>query len=83
MIEKKIDDLGRIVLPSTFRHKLGIAHGDTVNITISKTCMTIAPSNTKCVVCQKVISANKNLNLCPDCIRAVKEIQAKKQDTNK
>ncbi len=76
MIEKKIDDLGRIVLPATFRHRLGLDHGDAVNITVSSTCIMISPSKIKCAVCKKTIAANGKSNLCPDCILAVKEYQA-------
>ena len=73
-IEKKIDKLGRIVLPIEFRDKLGIKNNTSVFISLNEDSISIFASESKCALCKNVIPQNKDVKLCKTCIEKIKNL---------
>lgn len=71
-IYKKIDDLGRIVLPISFRRNLGIKAHDRVMLELNGSTITIELSHIKCALCGEKIEENQDLKLCEKCVNIVK-----------
>lgn len=73
-IEKKIDKLGRVVLPSKFRKALHIDTASTVMLYLEDDCIRISAPQKQCALCQKPLEIETNISLCKDCIAKVKAI---------
>lgn len=58
-IVRKVDELGRVVLPKEMRGVLGVEVGDQVDIVIQGSSFVVTPVKSKCVFCNK---ENKNMN---------------------
>ena len=71
-IERKVDKLGRVVLPVGYREHLGLAENSKVNISMENEAILITPVGEKCVMCGSKEEINKSLSLCPHCIERVK-----------
>ena len=71
-IEKEIDSLGRVVIPATFRKKLGIKSNARVLISLEDNIITISPSIKHCALCGKAINKEQTLRICNDCILKIK-----------
>lgn len=72
-IVRRIDDLGRVVLPKEMRRSLKIKDGDPIEIYIKDGVICMEPLSLKCVCCEstdedKLIQVN-GVHMCPDCIR--------------
>ena len=73
-IMRKIDKLGRIVLPMDFRKALGLEKEAEVNVSIIGNTITIKSIGKICKLCGE---SHKNLSvigICPNCIKRVKEL---------
>jgi len=55
---RKVDDLGRIVLPAELRKTLGLKEGSALDITLEDGCVVLSPRQEACVFC----GGNKDLN---------------------
>jgi AbrB family transcriptional regulator, transcriptional pleiotropic regulator of transition state genes len=51
-IERKIDALGRVVIPSEMRQTLGLKVGDTVDIEMQNGVIVLHPLNARCPLCE-------------------------------
>ena len=71
-IEKRIDELGRVVLPAKFRNKLGLNSDARVLISLENNFVIIAPLKNSCIMCGATSDVNENVRLCVDCIKKVK-----------
>ena len=71
-IERRIDKLGRIVLPIGYRNKLGLADNAKVNILLMDNTILITPARKRCLMCGNEEDINKQLRLCTSCIERVK-----------
>ncbi len=71
-IEKDIDSLGRVVIPSRFRKKLGITQNSTVLVSVEDGDIIISPIERYCALCGEAISEKKEIRLCRSCIDLVK-----------
>ena len=71
-IVRKIDKLGRIVLPQEFRASLKVGIGSDICIELNNGSMTLTPTQSICGVCGSVITTVRKLRLCDRCISAVK-----------
>ena len=72
-VSRKIDKLGRIVLPMDFRRVLGIEGEAEVCVSINGNAILVKGKNTSCRLCGSVIDVSTNIKLCSDCIKRVRE----------
>ena len=73
-IVRKVDELGRIVLPIELRRTLNIAEKDSLEIYVEDDSIILRKFETRCVFCgnTKNVVEYKGKNICPDCIRDIK-----------
>ena len=74
-IVRKVDELGRIVLPIELRRTLGIEEKDRIEIFVDGESIILRTYQPACIFCDnaKDIINYKGKNICPDCIRAMNE----------
>ena len=74
-IVRKVDELGRIVLPIELRITLGIEEKDRIEIFVDGESIILRKYQPACIFCDnaKDIINYKGKNICPDCIRAMNE----------
>ena len=74
-IVRKVDELGRIVLPIELRRTLGIEEKDRIEIFVDGESIILRKYQPACIFCvnAKDIINYKGKNICPDCIRAMNE----------
>ena len=74
-IVRKVDELGRIVLPIELRRTLGIEEKDRIEIFVDGESIILRKYQPACIFCDnaKDIINYKGKNSCPDCIRAMNE----------
>lgn len=74
-IVRKVDELGRIVLPIELRRTLGIEEKDRIEIFVDGESIILRKYQPACIFCDnaKDIINYKGKNVCPDCIRAMNE----------
>lgn len=74
-IVRKVDELGRIVLPIELRRTLGIEEKDRIEIFVDGESIILRKYRPACIFCDnaKDIINYKGKNICPDCIRAMSE----------
>lgn len=68
-ITKKIDDLGRIVIPIELRERLGIKKQDELEIFISDQQIVLMKDQKSCTFCdsKKMLSKMKDKYICEAC----------------
>ena len=74
-IVRKVDELGRIVLPIELRRTLGIEEKDRIEIFVDGESIILRKYQPACIFCDnaKDIINYKGKNICPDCLRAMNE----------
>lgn len=74
-IVRRVDELGRIVLPIELRRTLDIAVRDAIEIYIDGESVVMKKYNPSCVFCgnAKDVINFKGKNICPACLRQIKE----------
>ena len=72
-IVRKVDDLGRIVLPIELRRSLGIDVKDPIEIYVDDDTIMLRKHDPACVFCgsTKDIISYRNKNVCSDCAKAL------------
>ena len=70
-IVRKVDELGRIVLPMEMRRTLDIAERDAMEIYVDGSSVILKKYKPSCIFCDttKDITLFKGKNICPKCIR--------------
>ncbi len=73
-IVRKVDELGRIVLPIELRRTLDIAERDALEIYVDDATIILKKYQPSCIFCDNVanIVTYKGKNICPDCLRDIK-----------
>lgn len=73
-IVRKVDELGRIVLPIEMRRTLDIAERDSLEIYVDGDSIILKKYQPACIFCEntKDIIIFKGKNICPDCIGKLK-----------
>ncbi|CAN5576615.1 AbrB/MazE/SpoVT family DNA-binding domain-containing protein [soil metagenome] len=76
-IVRKIDELGRIVLPSELRKILGMRHGDELAISVEGDQVILEKRHDLCIFCSSEagVFGFKGRRVCQRCARAVTEAQ--------
>lgn len=74
-IVRKVDELGRIVLPIELRRTLGIEEKDRIETFVDGESIILRKYQPGCIFCDNVkdIIDYKGKYICPDCIRAMTE----------
>lgn len=71
---RKVDELGRIVIPHELRKMLNINNGDLVELGLDGDTMTIQKFYPKCVFCGsgETLSMHKEKYICAQCLQTLK-----------
>lgn len=75
-IVRKIDNLGRIVVPKEIRKVHGWTVGTTMEFYVTEEGMAFKPFVAQCAACRgsmKELVQVKNIHVCKDCLSEVKE----------
>jgi transcriptional pleiotropic regulator of transition state genes len=69
-LPRKVDDLGRVVIPVEFRRLLGIREGDEVEIAMDGDHLVLARVDPGCVFCGGVVGLERVHErwVCADCL---------------
>lgn len=73
-IVRKMDELGRIVLPIELRRTLNIAERDELEIYVEGNAVILRKHRASCVFCGSVkdVRPFKDKNVCPKCLQELK-----------
>ena len=73
---RRIDELGRIVLPIEIRQVLGIKEKDPLEISMIDNGVFIQKNHATCIFCNSTnnLSNYKEKNICKECLSNIKEI---------
>lgn len=73
-IVRKVDELGRIVLPIELRRTLDIAEKDALEIYVDGSTIVLKKFRPSCVFCDssRDLVTYKDKNICPRCLRDLK-----------
>jgi len=74
-IVRKVDELGRIVLPIELRRTLDIAEKDALEIYVDGPTIILKKYEPACIFCDnaKDVKQYKGKNICPDCLVELKK----------
>lgn len=74
-IVRKVDELGRIVLPIELRRTLDIAERDALEIFVSEDTIIMKKYQPTCIFCDgaKAITTYRGKNVCSSCISALND----------
>ena len=77
-IVRKVDELGRIVLPIEMRRTLDIAEKDALEIYVEGSSVILKKYKPSCIFCDsnKDIVVFKGKNVCPKCLKELKNLQS-------
>ena len=75
-IVRKVDELGRIVLPIEMRRTLDIGEKDALEIYVEGSSVILKKYKPSCVFCDatKDITVFKGKTICPKCLKELKEL---------
>ncbi len=73
-IVRKVDELGRIVVPKELRRTLNIDEGTPLEIFTEEDCIILRKYEPGCVFCDSVkdLTVHKGKNICPACLAELK-----------
>ncbi len=71
---RKIDKLGRIVIPMEYRKKAGLEIDDEASITEENGRIIIERKTPSCKICGSEENLNKDFSLCQQCIDKIKNL---------
>ena len=70
-IMRKVDKLGRIVIPMELRKKYKLNEGSSVTFIDNGDGVTVIPSDPFCKICKSKISDSATIPVCDDCIKRI------------
>lgn len=75
-IVRKVDELGRIVLPIELRRTLDIAEKDSLEIYVDGASIVLKKYQPACIFCDDASNVTnfKGKNVCPSCIKELQGI---------
>ncbi|MBC5738090.1 AbrB/MazE/SpoVT family DNA-binding domain-containing protein [Lawsonibacter faecis] len=76
-IVRKVDELGRIVLPIELRRTLDIAEKDNLEIYVDGSSIILKKYQPSCIFCDDArdVINFRGKNICPACLAALSEIK--------
>ena len=74
-IVRKVDELGRIVLPVELRRTLDIAEKDALEIYVDGSSIVLKKYRPSCIFCDSIrdVAMFKGKNICRKCLRELKK----------
>ena len=81
-IVRKVDELGRIVLPIELRRTLDIAEKDPLEIYVEGTSIVLKKYKPSCIFCgeAKNVVEFKEKNICPRCMRELQNSKSSREN---
>ena len=78
-VVRKIDKLGRVVLPVELRRAFNIAIKDPVEIYTDNDCIIIKKYNPQCIFCGEAHNVRhfNGKNICPSCMKEIADASDK------
>lgn len=75
-ISRRVDELGRIVIPMELRNKLGIGEKDPLEIFVDGSSIVLKKLNSSCTFCgsNKDLVAYENKLICPKCREKISKL---------
>jgi len=73
---KKIDNLGRVVVPKGYRLMLGLKPGDPLDVDVDGDRLVLAAHRDGCTFCgdSGVAQAFLSKNICSDCLEQIRDL---------
>ncbi len=74
-IVRKVDELGRIVLPIELRRTLDINERDSLEIFVDESCIMLKKYQPACIFCNNAdgVTVFKGKNICKHCLEELKK----------
>jgi len=74
-IVRKVDELGRVVLPIELRRTLDIAEKDALEIYVDGNTIILKKYEPACIFCgdAKDVTTYKGKNICPNCMKELRK----------
>ena len=75
-IVRKVDELGRIVLPIELRRPMDIAEKDAIEIYVDGASIILRKYEPTCIFCgdAKNVINYRGKNICPNCLKELKKL---------
>ena len=73
-IVRKVDELGRIVLPIELRRTLDIAEKDAIEIYVDGASIILKKYEPACIFCGEVHDVTQFKNVCANCLKELKKL---------
>ncbi len=75
-IVRKVDELGRIVLPIELRRTMDIAEKDAIEIYVDGALIILRKYEPTCIFCgdAKNVINYRGKNICPNCLKEMKKL---------
>lgn len=75
-IVRKVDELGRIVLPIELRRTMDIAEKDAIEIYVDGASIILRKYELTCIFCgdAKNVINYRGKNICPNCLKEMKKL---------
>jgi AbrB family transcriptional regulator, transcriptional pleiotropic regulator of transition state genes len=83
-IRRKIDDLGRVVIPAGMRRTLGLREGDAVEVTVEGERVVLAKPRDACVFCgreEEQLHGFRGRLVCRDCLTSLGSVDERLRAT--
>ena len=74
MISRKIDGLGRIVIPKGMRSSLGLEENMPVDISMTKDGILIRKGQSLCRLCGKELDMQNRFFICKNCLTEIQNV---------
>ncbi len=83
-IVRKVDELGRIVIPKETREKLFIEQGDALEIFYDESAIYLKKYNPGCIFCNRVSDTKffKRYNICEECSKILTDLTNENKSEN-
>ena len=78
-VMRRVDRLGRIVIPLEMREKYGLCEGAEIEFIDSGDGVTVRSSEPFCKLCRAKIDVGANIPLCDDCIAEIAKLYSEKK----
>lgn len=79
-IVRRVDDLGRVVIPKEVRRTFKIREGDPLEIFVSENGIVFRPYHRNCTYCGSSIDENSESELCKECSDYLKDYYKKQKE---
>jgi AbrB family looped-hinge helix DNA binding protein len=76
---RRVDRLGRIVIPLEMREKYGLCEGTEIEFLDSGDGVTVRSTEPFCKLCRAKIDSGSNIPLCDNCIAEVTKLYSEKK----